>query len=241
VPNRPATPEERDEVKSALAGNDVVSPDEFVRAFLILLSGTVPSQEMEAALVKELAFRGVKHVKLLGHGASALAGQTVTGNVVKLTFDEDDAKASIRIQGLDLPRVAQVYDAVLLNPPDAWRPFGLIFQEYAGWPGLPIPGDDADLNRLIIGLNQENKVWRVFERQVKGRTAEKVMRDAVVDLIEALEGDSREPFQEIAQGLRQLMGHGVYVVDPNSGNVAFGKAGLKLIDLGLSLTTSRPS
>lgn len=242
MPNRPATREEIAEVKSAiLSGDAIVDPLEFVRSFLAMLSGTVPSPEMEEALAGEIASRGAKLIKLLGHGASALAGQTVAGHVIKLTFDEDDAKASMRVQGLDLPNVAQVYDAALLNPPDAWRPIGLIFQEYAGWPGLARPGDDGDLDKLISTTTQENKVWRVFQRQVKGRSAEKLMKNAVLDLIAALERDGREPFLEIAAGLRQLMDQGVYVVDPNSSNVASGKDGLKLIDLGLSLTAPRPS
>lgn len=234
--NRPATEEELEAYKTALTLREFVDPRNFVRHFLALLSGTIPSEALESSVAAELETRGLKLIKLLAHGAHALAGTTPDNVVVKLTFDETDAIACKRVAGIAFKNVADVYEAAILNPPDAWRPLGLIFQQYADWPGLPKPGDDEDLDKLVSDQSYKHKVWKIFQHHVTGKEAEKIAGKATRSLVRLLEKDGRREFLEIANGLQELMEHGVYVVDPNSTNVSSTADGMKLIDLGMSYT-----
>lgn len=234
--NRPATEEELETCKTALTLHDTVDPSSFVRCFFTLLSGTIPSEALEGAVIAELKIRGFRSAKLIGHGAHALAGITPGNVVVKLTFDETDAVACMRVSGVNFKNVADIYEAAILNPPDAWRPLGLIFQQYADWPGLPRPGDDEDLDKLVSNNSYKHQVWRIFQRHVIGKEAEKIARKAAQSIVRLLLKDRRREFLEIANGLQELIGHGVYVVDPNSTNVSSTVDGMKLIDLGMSYT-----
>jgi hypothetical protein len=228
--------EEYDQVQNALFSKEIVTPLEFVNAFFILLSRQRVPDHVAVFFADRILDAGIGNIELLAAGTSALAGKTVGGKILKLTFDDGDALASRRVLGKPLLRVARVYHAELIEHPDLWRPVGLVVNEYAGWPGLPIPGDDGDLNQLINDLNQKHKVWTFFQKQVTGKDAEKLMKKATKALVQALLLDGRDAFIDIAEGLRELMSHGVYMVDPNSTNVAYDHNGLKIIDLGLSYT-----
>lgn len=211
---------------------------EFFRAFLIELSATMPSERMEESAALELERMGVDRVSILGSGSRALAASRVpTAEVVKLTFDLDDAQAAARIVGLGLPHVALVHEARVIEPADLWQPIGVIVSEHAGWPGLGRPGDNDKLDLILLDQNQTNKVWRLWNGELRGRSRVNLARRVVEETASRLAAEKGKRFREISAGLRALMKEGVYVLDANSGNVAIGADGvLRIVDLGASVT-----
>jgi hypothetical protein len=97
-----------------------------------------------------LRARGLRLTESLGYGTYGCAFLTDASTVVKITTQKEEYEAARKLEGMNVPNVVHVYDAVPLGRVGTWDYF-LIETEYlgsTGWPpGRSVPAAAAEAIR----------------------------------------------------------------------------------------------
>jgi hypothetical protein len=168
----------------------------------------------------------------VGMGSFGFAARiSVSDWMLKLTTDESEVRASASIKGLALPNVARIFDAVFVGGFPPGLTIGVVITERMDMLGTGDPVYDRLLDGVVDGLRAQHDL----DFHVPAERRRYMLERASKSLVERIRAMGNYRLDEIANGIEQLRGRGVFVLDTHSGNVgSVGDGPLKLFDLGLS-------
>jgi len=187
--------------------------------------------------------------EILGHGSFGVAMDLGGERVLKITSDPEEVQASYTVmmdRREDFDHVAEIYGAYRTSVRvwDAfygkqYRPVGFVVLEKLDPIGLDNDRANAQLESVVTHIKEEFRVHPGDLSSISTGEARLRLKEAAPELVERLRFDLADPepsVLEIARGIEELIGLGVYMIDAHPKNVGFSPHdGVhKVFDLGVS-------
>lgn len=178
-----------------------------------------------------LAKRGVKIGTKLGEGANGIAFDIGSGKVLKITVDEDEAKASNLLVGKKLQRVANIFDVFQFKTSeDQGDFFGIVLEKCSPLSPEELKQVDEDINTLdeIATVAWSGEGWRQNLKNAGLRIADKKT------MSQFLAASKRLKEQGIFEVIDELLKNKIDWLDISAQNLMKRGDKIVAIDLGLS-------
>lgn len=225
----------------------------FVSTFLRNVKSPGSDERRIVEALQALGLTGVGEI--LGAGSFGTAAVLDDETIIKLTSDPTEVQAGFVLQGKRLPHVARVELATFVKGVEvghhgATYPVGILYVERVK--GVP---DKPELDDLVAEFKDTYAVWpdqlealgeaRSRERlRDASKALSRILRDEAADLHDVGNDRDADMCDDIAAGLDELRGHGVFAIDVHSGNVGYkilrGHRHYKIFDIGSSSPPRRP-
>lgn len=210
------------------------------------------TEGMEQEEAEEIAdlFRerfGNQVTKILGAGDFGLAGSLPNDRVLKLTTDPEDVAAAAAIkaqtEGAAFRNVVDVFSACWVGNHKVVNAItqkeariGAIVTEQLTYVGAGDTQDNSNLNRIVSATKKKFSVWPHQLSEISRSEAKRRLKRASESLSDELQSETSEALGDIANGLDELQGIGIYLVDVHSNNVGYsGEDNVyKIFDFGVS-------
>ncbi len=181
----------------------------------------------------------------LGGGAFGKAAISAVdeNKVVKLTTDPEEVKASSIVLGKDLAHVVHFFEAAYIADvrvthveTGLLQPVGITVMERLDSVGIKDRESGSRLTDITGDVKRRMGVEPIKIVFMSAARARQLLEPASRELSTLLRLENDADLNEIATGVEELHGHGVYAVDFHPGNVGWSNRDgvYKVFDLGIS-------